>query len=301
MAAVVQQVVQELNVPVRDALRAETGLRLNFQGRQQSVRIRVVLGFPRPLREIAEHQPDASIWAVYLHRALLETTRDGLELLLAQWTTLLPDSQRPLFGNEAPPNAGDQDAVARSREIVSGSLLRADSAALKKKLTDINQDVLGAYLFRRGEVQLYWMAIGLFAGIVGRPVKEVALIGLIHELAHAYTPLGLDIDKFEWNTDAFAESDLRIVEGLAQFYTEAVIDRLRARSSGLQSTFDALLALQSKAHTCHRDWAKVRCAQGDRAIVDAGDAEARDEGLREFMATVGHGGQLLDRTAHLDG
>jgi hypothetical protein len=39
--------------------------------------------------------------------------------------------------------------------------------------------------------RFYWMAIGFFAGIVGRPVRELALITLIHELSHAYTHLDL--------------------------------------------------------------------------------------------------------------
>src|SRR5207247_2432446 len=81
----VERVVREFNGLVREALRAETGLKLNLQGRQQSVRIRVMPGLPQPLDAPARDQPDPSIWAIYLHRALFETTRNGLGTLLSQW------------------------------------------------------------------------------------------------------------------------------------------------------------------------------------------------------------------------
>lgn len=293
---IVERVVSEFNVPVRDALRAETGLKLSFQGRQQSVRIRVVPGLPGPLDALARAQQDASIWAIYLHRALLETTRDGLGLLLSQWGLLLPPPQRSLPGYEEVPDTSAKDSVERSKELLEEILDRAKSVELEGKLKGLNEDVLGAYFFHRGEIQLYWMAIGLYAGILGRPVRELATITLIHELAHAYSHLGFDIDMGEWKTPEFANADLEIVEGLAQFYTEAVMDRVGLRSGSLTKTFNTLLAMQSKPYNVHRDWAKDARARGE--IVRLGMLAARRHGIKDydkFEDYLADGGGLLER------
>jgi hypothetical protein len=42
----------------------------------------------------------------------------------------------------------------------------------------------------------------------------------MHELIHGYTHIGFDKDGNIWHTDAFGSSDLRIIEGLAEYYSE---------------------------------------------------------------------------------
>ena len=295
LEAAVEQVVREFNVLAREALRAETGLKLNFQGRQQSVRIRVMPGLPQPLDALAREQPDPSLWAIYLHRALFETTREGLTLLLSQWNLLLPPTQRNLPGYEEVPDTSGQPAVQQSKLLLDRLLEKANAADLKNKLIDLNQDLLGAYFFNRGEIQVYWMAIGFFAGIIGRPVRELALITLIHELSHAYTHLGLDIDMQEWGTKEFAAADLRIVEGLAQFYTEGVIDRVKTRGGELQATFEALLQFQSEPYCCHRSWAKESYHRGE--TVRLAMVAARRHGIlkyEDFERGLTHADGLLE-------
>ncbi|MCH8142838.1 MAG: hypothetical protein IH908_14705 [Proteobacteria bacterium] len=77
---------------------------------------------------------------------------------------------------------------------------------------------------------------------------------LAHELAHVYTHLGGDIDDEGWETECFAASDLVIVEGLAQFYTEAVCSRLHQRMPTALDAYNALLAIQSHPYRAYRDW-----------------------------------------------
>jgi hypothetical protein len=89
---------------------------------------------------------------------------------------------------------------------------------------------LGAYFFRVPEVHLYWMVIGLVAGVLGISVESLTVVVAAHELAHAYTHLGRDIDGKRWDTEEFARADLNIVEGIAQFYTEVVSRKLEPRN-----------------------------------------------------------------------
>ena len=73
------------------------------------------------------------------------------------------------------------------------------------------------------------MVIGIFATLMNLPVEALTLIVLIHEVAHAYTHVGQDIDNERWDTRAFAGCNLCIVEGLAQFYTESIAKKLAPR------------------------------------------------------------------------
>lgn len=69
--------------------------------------------------------------------------------------------------------------------------------------------------------------VGLFAQVLGAPLEPVTAVVLAHELAHAYTHAGLDIDGVRWEASDFRRSELAIVEGLAQYYAE------RAWTSGM--------------------------------------------------------------------
>lgn len=87
-----------------------------------------------------------------------------------------------------------------------------------------------------------------------------------------------------------------IVEGLAPFYTEASMDRVRARSGDLKATCDALLPFQSRPYSCHRNWAKDSSARGE--IVCLGMVAARRHGLQKYEAFengLTDAGGLLER------
>ena len=64
---------------------------------------------------------------------------------------------------------------------------------------------------------------------------------LAHELGHAYTHLGGDVDGTCWDTDAFAATNVHVVEGLAQSYTERVVNGLNKDHPGAKIAFEALL------------------------------------------------------------
>src|SRR5438045_984553 len=77
-----------------------------------------------------------------------------------------------------------------------------------------------------------WGVIGLVSDWVGSSVEDLTIVVLTHELAHAYTQLGADIDGRRWPAAAFRRADLPLTEGLAQYYTQAVLERLKDRFDG---------------------------------------------------------------------
>lgn len=123
-----------------------------------------------------------------------------------------------------------------------------------EQIIGIDEDVLGAYFFRIPEIRLYWVVIGITSRALGVSAEALTIVVLAHELAHAYTHLGRDIDNERWKTEQFASSDLYIVEGLAQFYTQVVCRRLEQRMPAALEAYHALLEKQSVPYRSHLDW-----------------------------------------------
>jgi hypothetical protein len=134
---------------------------------------------------------------------------------------------------------------------------------LLRQFGNIREDVLGAYFFHLRFVNLYWMAIGFIAGVLNLPVEALTVVVAAHELAHAYSHLGKDIDGVRWNTQTFSETELGIVEGLAQYYTEIVCKAIRdaiRQHSRLTRDFSST----SPAHTSHTGSGRPRREQREK-------------------------------------
>src|SRR5271169_4975095 len=90
--------------------------------------------------------------------------------------------------------------------------------------------------------------------MMGVAIEDLTVVVLTHELAHAYTHLGRDIDGARWGDEEFDKSALEVREGLAQFYTEVICEQLAPRTPGFLAAFQALLSLQSPPYLVHRAW-----------------------------------------------
>jgi hypothetical protein len=84
-----------------------------------------------------------------------------------------------------------------------------------------------------------------------------------HELAHAYTHLGRDIDGERWTTESFAATNLAIAEGLAQFYAKVICKKLETRFPAASEAYERLLKLQSGPYLVHEDWTEGGEAAGE--------------------------------------
>ena len=128
----------------------------------------------------------------------------------------------------------------------------------------INEDILGAYHYdasctdefavNRATIRRYWVVIGLISDWLGCSVEDLTIVVLAHELAHAYTQLGADIEGRRWPSRHFANAETNLKEGLAQYYTVRVLERLRSRFPSVKDVFTALLKKQGPAYHCFESW-----------------------------------------------
>jgi hypothetical protein len=126
-----------------------------------------------------------------------------------------------------------------------------EDCGILEAIQKLGPDLLGAYFLRDNKVELYWICIGLCNILHDLPIEDFTLVVLIHELAHGYTHIGYDKDGNKWETEDFDASDLKIVEGFAQFYTEMLC---RDYFDQAISAFNALLTVQSTEYTEYKKW-----------------------------------------------
>jgi hypothetical protein len=242
------------NLIVRDQLRNETGFRLTHGDQQANVPVRIVPGIPGPLLNPLWGARDEGY--LLLHRNLIAKTKQGVGFVASNYSMVASFLDRPdaLFHLE-PENILDVKYV---HELLHALDAELNKIGLLSKILKIEEDILGAYFFRKPQVRIYWLAIGIVALMLDVEIEALTLVVLAHELAHAYTHLGRDIDGRQWETGTFAKTDIHIVEGLAQYYTQSVCKKLAARFPSALKAFETLLEHQSAPYQCFEDWIKNR-------------------------------------------
>lgn len=251
---------------LRELTRTLTGLKLSHkrtgEREQWQVPIRIRPGLPDPLKTLAQEQiTDEDRYAIevigmWAHdlRTLRQVSR-RLKGLTDRLDSLPSWSDRAWGYDLCISQAGD---VAEELEAY------AKQAELLKRLVGINEDVLGIYRFWdtprtsayglvAGEIEIYWLVIGTVSRLLGVSAEALTVVVLAHELSHAYTHLGMDIDGKRWEK-GFA-SDLHITEGLAQYYTHLAMERLAERDyHDGTSAYRALLDHQTEPYKAHLRW-----------------------------------------------
>ena len=243
--ATVQRTVRLWNQRVRNQLKDEIGFRL----KRRQVPVRVADGLPLPLYDYLQRA--TGVGELMLNRSLLRAVVDGTRFMESV-REHVTDADGRLVGP-----AGPRD-IRVVRETAEAWLRLVDHHDLGQALRQINEDVLGAYFPVSREVEVYWQAIGIVSAIRGIPLEGLAVVVLAHELAHAYTHIGYDIDDYDWPTKQFSGTDSAIVEGLAQFYTEVVCTNLKSDIPDAIDAFTALLGCQAEVYRTHKTWVTDR-------------------------------------------
>ena len=255
---------RQWNNVLRDQLRNEMGLRLSVGDDSQAVPVRVVPGFPTPFHNVLEGI-SPGVWRFLLRLPALEATVKGLDSVIDIYSGVRSDAIPDQVPRFLPPS------VADAKEFCDHLLSALQKIEIGQRLGGISEDILGAYFFRVPEVHLYWMVIGLVAGVLGITVDSLTVVVATHELAHAYSHLGRDIDGKKWDTEAFARADLNIVEGIAQFYTEVVSRKLETRNPLVLPAYKKLTDIQRGPYRVHEEWAKRKSAGRDVPMPQAGE------------------------------
>jgi hypothetical protein len=260
---------ERANQIVRESLRHETGLRLKRPDAEDvvNVRVRLAEGMPRTLarRQIEEQYRIAALIAPWRHT--LETLqRSGAETLKL-YEALASDLWARALVKDA-----DELPLELALERVRKLLEQTHGFSLSQWILDVNEDVLGIYSYRLpaqaiieeprprrlGDpcIELYWAVIGVIARSLDVAVEDLTVVVIAHELAHAFTHAGFDIDGESWNCSDFRDSTTDVKEGLAQYYAWRVCERVKSTFPGARDAFEALLKHQPTPYHAHEPWIK---------------------------------------------
>jgi hypothetical protein len=262
----VRRVRDQVRPIVQEALRAECRLVLRTAEESQENRpaaqvpIEVVPGYPVVLQDLTFDDDVERIMLLGRYRGALEEARSGVSGLISLRDELLrlPDAEK-----WASASTSEMQAVANWAAALLKVLDQHDPL---KKVLAVAEDFLGIYEYdakflfadeyavNRATIRLYWGVIGLVSEWMGCGAEDLAIVVLAHELAHAYTQLGADIEGRRWAAPSFAKAESALKEGLAQYYTDRVLRRLERRYGGALSVFLAMLPGQPPAYRAHESW-----------------------------------------------
>ena len=236
-------------------LRDLTALRLANDQDRATISIHAVRGLPEPLKNLDRKPAEAgqALLGIYLpvFEKFLESG-DTIGLLLESLFSLKVFNVDELFDRK---NALDPAVV-----MVGRLRTQAKKSPFLPTLFQYDEDILGTYFYsigdqRKGDIVLYWGVIGAVAKQLGCSVEMLTAVTLIHELAHAYTHLGADIEGHRWDSAGFADSSKAVKEGLAQYYTYLAAMRFRDRNEhGIIDAYGKLLEFLPSIYWTHLEW-----------------------------------------------
>ena len=158
----------------------------------------------------------------------------------------------------------DKEAITETNRWATEMLHLLDSYDPVGKALSINEDILGVYRYKnisdddffinKARIQLYWCVIGLVSDWLACSVEDLTVVVMTHELAHAYTQLGADIEGKRWPSKFFTEASTHLKEGLAQFYTLRTLQRTKGRFPKALEVFEILLSKQPPQYHAHVPW-----------------------------------------------
>jgi hypothetical protein len=280
------------NQQLREALRDETGFRSSQSAASASrfdtlarVKVDVVDGVAEPLVSITLAHPDPIAWWLLLNRRKLQDAADSLNALDQRASEIMHSSLASQMLE------GDPGAVVRSRDLIERLLAGEIDKPIVERMRTIERDWLGAYFFRQGRIELYAPAIALWSEYCGVPIEDMAIVVLAHELAHAVTHMGRDMDGRVWATNDFVAATTFLVEGLAQFYTNRVCDRLMDRRPAVRTAFDLLNKNQAPPYQEFQRWTKIGPLVGEavrQALIDCRVARVKDHNAFYALVETAH-------------
>jgi hypothetical protein len=198
---------------------------------------------------LIDNHRDPVLWRLITLRPELDRAAEGLGPLLDHWVEIADWPELPVTPDSV-------TSLEFSSYVINQ--LQGISAvdAVFREMTELHEDILGVYRFnpRPARIEIYWMAQALFAAAFDVRIEDLTVATLAHELAHAYTHLGRDIDGIAWRDPGFGLSDANVVEGLAQHFTAVVSEKLGSRIPGAFGAYLKLLSHQSGPYRAHESW-----------------------------------------------
>jgi len=131
-------------------------------------------------------QVPPAVLQLMLRRGQLVGAREVLPFMDGHWDEIV-EALRIAHG------PGSRLAVREAGEVVARILdALPKEHGILEWITDFDTDVWGAYFPGSHRIEIYWMAIGLYAPQFGISEEDMTVVVLCHELVHAYTHVGFD-------------------------------------------------------------------------------------------------------------
>ncbi len=247
----VKQTVADNSQRFRDLLRARTGLNASFA--KAGLALSLSNDIPDPIADLIRQITHPVLRLKRLQPAMLtvldESRRLGQFLFhdIREARVILElkdEDERTFF-----------DYIEKLQNIIES----LDRLRLQEQLKEIDLDCFGAYFPASQRASIYWIPIAIFAESIGVPIEHLTKVVLIHELAHGYTHVGRDINRKYWRTKAFIESEKKLTEGLAQYYTAVITKELRTfnEKPTVYEAYERLLGCQPENYQGHLAWLKM--------------------------------------------
>jgi len=247
---VVKRCVKEWGQVIRERLKARMGLS-SAVGRA-AVGLSVNADVPDEMARLIE---------VFTSPLLMFKMRRGLLVQGIEVDRQLLDFLQafPAVAGLAGFTGADEQTMGGYRSLLDRLLKFADGIAFREKFAEIDEDVLGSYKPAERQVAVYWIPLAIFSSSSGLDLEELTKVVLVHEYAHAFTHVGLDINNRRWGTKEFIRADRLLTEGLAQFYTAEITSKMRRidwRDDEVDAyaTYERLLKYQSRMYHSHLPW-----------------------------------------------
>jgi hypothetical protein len=224
--------------------------------------VEVAPGHPAILSDVVFPDDFERIMLIGRYRGALEQARAGatgmLRLRAELWQR--PAPERWVHSTEVELNS--------TKNWADELLNLLDKHDPLRTVLAVRDDFLGVYEYdasdtsadehavNRAGIRIYWGVVGLVSEWMGCTVEDLSIVVLTHELAHAYTQLGADIEGRRWPASTFHKAETGLVEGLAQYYTDRVLKRLERRHPGALKVYQAMLPGQPEAYRAHETWVK---------------------------------------------
>ena len=264
----VKRVLDQTRPVIRETLRTECRLTMRTADAAverkpgADVQVKVSPGHPAILKDLTFPDDFERVMLLGRYRLFLEQARRGIPPLLQLREEL---ARQP---NPEPWILSNEYELRSIGHWVEALLKLLDQHDPLKTVLAVHDDVLGVfeydacdefaddYSVNRAGIRIYWGIIGLVTEWLGCSVEDLTIVVLTHEMAHAYTQLGADIDGRRWPAPVFAKAETSLREGLAQYYTARVLQRLERRYGGALKVYEALLSVQPEAYQSHIPWVK---------------------------------------------
>lgn len=265
---------------LQEALRAECRLVLRMPEEPEvkhsgaQVPVNIDPAHPVVLRDIAFPDEIEIIVLLSRYRKILEEAHHGVLGLLA----LREELMRKSSDYEQWISASKSDLQSTFNWAQSLLKILEEHNPLMRVLA-VREDILGSYVYdsknsladdrevNRAQIRLYWAVIGLVSEWMGCTVENLTIVVLTHELSHAYTQLGADIEGRRWQAAAFARAEAEVKEGLAQYYTDRVLQRLSHRYAGALAVYKQMLPMQPDLYRTHENWVKKSTPESVRRTM----------------------------------